>query len=194
MNSYITSVQKQFQYYQQLGESAFEQLNEKELLSTDYIKATSRYNNSIALIVKHISGNMLSRWTNFYSEDGEKEWRHRETEFQDDIHSKHEMLAKWEQGWKCLFNIIDNLQVEDLDKTVYIRNIGHQVPEAINRQMMHYAYHIGQIVLIAKIYKGDQWRSLSIPLGESQNYNKEKFSQEKSIGHFTDSILKKEKD
>ncbi len=191
MNNYIVSVQKQFRYYKQLAEKAMEQLDDDQLLQTQYSIDSSRYNSSIALIVKHISGNMLSRWTNFYTEDGEKPWRNRDNEFLDDIESRTQMETIWEKGWECLFNIIDQLKEEDLSKTVYIRNIGHEVSEAIHRQMMHYAYHIGQIVLIAKMYRGDQWQSLSIPLGESQQYNQEKFSQEKSKGHFTDSLLKK---
>lgn len=144
--------------------------------------------NSISIIVKHMVGNMLSRWTNFLTEDGEKTWRNRDNEFVGSYQTKEEIIASWESGWHCLFSAINPLREEDLERIIYIRNGGHTVVEAINRQLAHYAYHVGQIVFLGKLIKGDEWQSLSIPKGESSKYNQEKFSQEKSKRHFTDDL------
>lgn len=144
--------------------------------------------NSISIIVKHMVGNMLSRWTNFLTEDGEKTWRNRDNEFVGSYQTKEEIIASWESGWHCLFSAINPLREEDLERIIYIRNGGHTVVEAINRQLAHYAYHVGQIVFLEKLIKGDEWQSLSIPKGESSKYNQEKFSQEKSKRHFTDDL------
>ncbi|OUR91059.1 hypothetical protein A9Q87_11320 [Flavobacteriales bacterium 34_180_T64] len=182
-HSYLTSINKQFDYYKRLGDKTFEQLNLSELqreFKTD--------SNSIAIIVMHISGNMLSRWTDFLISDGEKPWRQRDLEFEDCFNSKADIIDAWEQGWNCLFNVIQSLSIEDLERIVYIRNQGHTVTEAINRQMMHYAYHIGQIVFLGKLIKGSDWVSLSIPKGHSSSYNKEKFNTIKSRQHFTDDL------
>ncbi len=167
MQAYIQSIQKRFHYYEDLGRRAIAQVNEEGLFW--------RYNaesNSIAVLVNHLHGNMLSRWTNFYTEDGEKSWRTRDAEFENSIKSRAELLQKWEEGWKCVFDIIDALQVEDLEKTVYIRAEPHSVIDAINRQLAHYAYHIGEIVYVAKMQQGDKWQSLSIPRGESEAFNR----------------------
>lgn len=123
--------------------------------------------NSIAILVKHIAGNMRSRWTNFLTEDGEKTWRNRDDEFISDFDSKEGIIAVWESGWFCLFEAIKPLKKEDLERTIYIRNGGHSVIEAINRQLGHYAYHIGQIVFLGKLLKGSDWKSLSIIKGNS---------------------------
>jgi len=178
MTSYLTSVIKQFEYYKSLGDKTFEQLTVHELK-----KQSSDNSNTIATIVKHVSGNMLSRWTNFLNEDGEKPWRQRDSEFIDNLESKEHIIESWNTGWTCLFNAINNLQEGDLNTIVYIRNQGHTVVEAINRQMMHYAYHIGQIVFMAKTIKGTEWQSLSIAKGQSDKYNSEKFSKEKGNRH-----------
>ena len=146
--------------------------------------------NSIAIIVKHLWGNMLSRWTEFLIADGEKDSRDREAEFENDIKDKHELLQKWNEGWSCLFNAINNLKEEDLSTIVYIRNEGHTVTEAINRQVAHYAYHVGQIVFIGKMIKDSEWVSLSIPRGKSNQFNADKFSKEKHEGHFTDEVFR----
>src|SRR4029078_3732524 len=127
--------------------------------------------NSIAIIVKHLWGNMLSRWTDFLTADGEKPTRDRETEFENDIKDKKELLHKWNEGWACLFNAVNSLKEEDLTTIIYIRNEGHTVTEAINRQVAHYAYHVGQIFFIGKMIKGKDWESLSIPRGKSQQFN-----------------------
>ncbi|MBU2927234.1 DUF1572 family protein [Winogradskyella psychrotolerans] len=183
MNSYITSTIKQFEYYKALGDKTMAQLSFDEL-KKEFVTDS----NSIAIIVKHLVGNMLSRWTHFLTEDGEKEWRLRDEEFVDSFNSKIELLEAWSQGWNCLFEAITPLKVSDLETTIYIRNEGHSVTEAINRQMMHYAYHVGQIVFIGKLIKGDQWETLSIAKDQSKAYNQDKFLQDKSRKHFTDDL------
>src|SRR5690606_31153179 len=143
-----------------------------EQLTNDDIHTSFKENtNNISIIVKHLVGNMLSRWTNFLTEDGEKEWRHRDTEFEDTYSSKETMMLAWNKGWDCLFNAITPLQTTDLERTIYIRTQEHTITEAINRQLAHYAYHVGQIVLLGTLIKGDHWTSLSIPKGKSSDYN-----------------------
>ncbi len=184
-DDYLNSVRKQFAYYKQLGDNTFSQLRDEHLFWT--------YNdesNSIAVIVKHLSGNMLSRWTDFLTSDGEKEWRNRDSEFEDPITTRQELVDKWNEGWKCFFDALNALKTEDLDKTIYIRNQGHSVIEAINRQLAHYPYHVGQIVFIGKMLSENGWNSLSIPKGKSRDFNAEKFSNPKQKQHFTDEFLK----
>ncbi|SDI49963.1 Protein of unknown function [Winogradskyella thalassocola] len=183
MNSYLTSTIKQFEYYKSLGDKTMAQLSFDDLK-----KEFAQDSNSIAIIVKHLVGNMLSRWTNFLTEDGEKEWRHRDEEFIANFDSKEALLTAWNQGWSCLFEAITPLNVSDLENIIYIRHQGHSVTEAINRQMMHYAYHVGQIVFIGKLIKGEHWESLSIPKGQSKVYNKDKFQHDKKRKHFTDDL------
>lgn len=183
MNSYLNSVKKQFEYYKTLGEKTFEQIPEEKLFWQ-----LNNESNSISMIVKHLNGNMLSRWTNFLTLDGEKEWRKRDEEFNNDIKTKTELLSKWDEGWNCLFEAINPLTKNDLDKKIYIRNMGHSVTEAINRQLAHYSYHIGQIVFIGKVIKNEKWNSLSIPKGKSKEYNKDKFSKPKRTEYFTDDL------
>ncbi|WP_299708717.1 DUF1572 family protein [uncultured Tenacibaculum sp.] len=182
-NSYLESVIKQFQYYKSLGDKTFEQLSEDQIFYT-----LNDETNSMAIIVKHIAGNMLSRWTNFLLEDGEKEWRNRDQEFENSFTTKKEVIDYWEQGWKCLFDAITPLAIDDLDKIIYIRNQGHTVTEAINRQLCHYSYHTGQIVFLGKMLTNEKWQSLSIPKGNSKQYNQEKFSKEKTRKHFTEDL------
>lgn len=187
-NDYLESIKKQFQYYKMLGDKTFLQLSDQQLFW--------QYNaesNSIATIVKHLHGNMLSRWTDFLTTDGEKDWRNRDAEFENDIKSKAELLAKWDEGWQCLFDAINTLNATDLQKEVFIRNQGHSVLEAINRQYAHYCYHVGQIVYIGKMISDEKWVSLSIPKGNSTPYNAEKFSKPKTTEHFTDEYLDEEK-
>lgn len=163
---YLASVKKHFNHYKSLGDKTLEQLDEKNLFW--------QYNdqsNSIAVIVQHLWGNMLSRWTNFLTEDGEKEWRERDAEFEKVIKTKEELITKWEAGWDCLFSALDSLNSEDLDKTIYIRNEPIIVIDAINRQLAHYSYHVGQIVYLGKMQLNDQWVSLSIPKGNSKEFN-----------------------
>ena len=169
--NYIKSIQKQFKYYKYLGDKTIDSLSTDELLW--------KYNgesNNAAIIINHIVGNMLSRWTNFYSEDGEKDWRQRDSEFYGSSKNKEELKIHWEKGWNCLFNIIDNLKENDLTKIIKIRNEKHTVVEAINRQLAHYPFHIGQLIYIAKMIKDNQWESLSIPKNKSEEFNNIKFN------------------
>ncbi|WP_068615170.1 DUF1572 family protein [Paenibacillus tuaregi] len=184
---YLKSMRNQFLYYKTLGEKAMDQL-EPEQLFTTYNTDT----NSIATIVKHLSGNMLSRWTNFLAEDGEKPWRDRDSEFEQDIIVDREgLMEKWEKGWSCLFEALDPLRPEQLSDIVYIRNEGHTVMEAINRQLAHYCYHVGQIIYASKLLKHDDWTSLSVPKNSSKSYNAAKFSEERTIRNFTEEELKR---
>ncbi|WP_194766455.1 DUF1572 family protein [Tamlana sp. I1] len=183
MESYLESITKQFEYYKSLGDKTFSQLSFENLQWQ-----SDENSNSISIIVKHLAGNMLSRWTNFLTEDGEKDSRNRDQEFVDGFQSKEELIAAWESGWHTLFNAIKPLKTEDLERIIYIRNQGHTVLEAINRQLTHYAYHIGQIVFLGKLLKGEHWQSLSIPKGASSIYNENKFSKEKGRRHFTDDL------
>jgi hypothetical protein len=184
-NEYLQSVIKQFEYYKMLGEQTFAQLRDEKLFW--------QYNdesNSIATIVKHLSGNMLSRWTDFLTSDGEKDWRDRDAEFENDITSRAGMMAKWDEGWKRLLDTLASLGEEDLTKPVYIRNQEHTVMEAINRQLAHYPYHVGQIVYIGKL-AAREWISLSVPRGNSRQFNAEKFATPRHKEHFTDEFLNK---
>lgn len=180
MKDYLLSVKKQFNYYKTIAEKAMAQVTDEQL--------QWKYNNesnSISTIVKHLSGNMLSRWTDFLTTDGEKEWRNRETEFENDINSRAELMETWNKGWKCLFEALDSLNPEDLQKEIFIRNLRQTAMDAINRQLAHYPYHIGQIIYIAKMVNDDSWNSLSIPKGQSDQFNTEKFSQPPSKQNFS---------
>jgi hypothetical protein len=181
---YLTSAKKQFAYYKLLGEQTISQVSD-EALFWQY----NAESNSIALIVKHLWGNMLSRWTDFLTTDGEKDWRNRDEEFENDISTREELMARWHAGWDCLLTTLDSLQLEDLQKEIFIRNMGHSVVEAINRQLAHYPYHIGQIVFIGKMVCNEHWTSLSIPRGTSTAYNAGKFAQPKRTEHFIDELL-----
>lgn len=185
-HNYLESACKQMLYYKTLAEKAMDQIHEDQLFV-----AYNENTNSIAVIVKHLTGNMLSRWTDFLVTDGEKEWRDRDAEFENDFNSKEELISFWNKGWDVFLNTLQSLQPEDLTQIVYIRNQGHTVVDAINRQLAHYPYHVGQIVFYAKLLKETEWNSLSIPKNQSKDYNSNKFSQEKSIKHFTDDELKK---
>lgn len=179
--NFLDSAKKLFRYYKSLGEKAIAQLNDEQVL----IRPNDA-SNSIALIVHHLSGNMISRFTDFLTTDGEKPWRNRESEFEEAYPNKAAMMEAWEKGWACLFNTVDALKPEDLSKIIYIRNEGQTVLEAIQRQLAHYPHHVGQILFQAKVLKGDEFKSLSIPKGGSGDFNKEKFSKEKERRHFTD--------
>lgn len=186
--SYLDSAKKQFEYYKMLGDKTFTQLSDEQLFW--------QYNeesNSITIIVKHLWGNMLSRWTDFLATDGEKEWRNRDAEFENDITGREELLDKWNEGWACLFRAMDALTPDDLEKLIYIRNQEHTVVEAINRQLAHYAYHVGQIVYIGKMASSNSWTSLSIPKGNSQSYNAANFSKPREKQHFTGEFLGEKK-
>lgn len=183
---YLESVKKQFLYYKTIAEKAIEQIEPNQLFAS-----ANDDSNSIAVIMQHMSGNMLSRWTDFLTTDGEKEWRNRDSEFEGSINTKEELIQLWDKGWNCFFAALNSLQPEQLETIIYIRNEGHTVIEAINRQLAHYPYHIGQIVFNAKMLKKTKWDSLSIPKNNSNSYNVEKFAKEKSIKNFTDDELNK---
>jgi hypothetical protein len=164
--NYLESAIKYFRRQKSLGDKAIEQLSEENLLW--------QYNensNSIAIIVNHLWGNMLSRWSNFLTEDGEKDWRNRDSEFEQVISSKEEIIKKWNDGWKCVFDSLESLKEEDLSKTIFIRKEPHNVGDAINRQLAHYSNHVGQIVYIGKMVLDEKWKSLSIPKGKSKDFN-----------------------
>ncbi len=180
---FLESVIKLFRYYKKLGDAAMAQLNDEEVLRKPNVAS-----NSIALIVHHLSGNMLSRWTDFLASDGEKSWRNREAEFEESYPDKSTMLLAWERGWGCLFSALESLTPTDLATIIYIRNEGQSTLEAIQRQLAHYASHVGQILYQAKNIKGIEFKSLSIPKGKSEEFNREKFNQEKSRRHFTDGL------
>ncbi|ATP39924.1 hypothetical protein CSE16_07590 [Solibacillus sp. R5-41] len=162
---YLRVIKERFQSVKSLGDNAIEQLVED-----DIHWALNEESNSVAVIVSHLSGNMISRWTDFLNSDGEKPYRNREQEFVDNISSKAELIAILEIGWNTLFEALNNLSEEDLLKVVFIRGQSHSVIEAIERQLAHYAYHIGQIVYIGKQIKSENWESLSIPIGQSESY------------------------
>lgn len=180
---YLNSVKKQFEYYKSVGERTFDQLEEKDLFWQ-----FNEDSNSIAIIVNHLWGNMKSRWTDFLTSDGEKEWRNRDSEFEFVIKSKDELLEKWREGWNCLFSALDSINEKNFNAKIFIRNQEHTIIEAFNRQLAHYAYHIGQIVFIGKMIKGNEWNSLTIPKGKSSEFNKAKFSKGKHKGHFSDDL------
>lgn len=179
--NFLESSKKLFRYYKGLAEKAIDQLTDAQVL-----QKPNDASNSIALIVHHISGNMLSRFTDFLTTDGEKPWRNRESEFDEAYPDKKAMMEAWEKGWSCLFAAIEPLKPEDISKIIYIRNEGQTVLEALQRQLAHYSHHIGQILYQAKILKGDDFKSLSIPKGGSSDFNKDKFGQEKTRKHFTE--------
>jgi hypothetical protein len=179
--NFLDISRKMFQYYKGLADKSMAVLSEEDIHFLP-----NEESNSIAILVHHMSGNMLSRFTDFLTSDGEKNWRNRDAEFEDHYTSKAEMLAAWEQGWDCLFTAFDSLKGNDMTDIVYIRNEGHTVLEAITRQVAHYAYHTGQIVYLAKLIRNKEWQTLSIARGASNAFNQNKFEQEKSRKFFTD--------
>ena len=158
----LDSVLKRLTYYKELGDKTFAQLSDK-----DFHFVPSDESNSVAIIIQHMHGNMLSRWTGFLTSDGEKEWRKRDAEFEDQNLSKEQLVNLWEEGWKCFFTALKSLSEEDLIKTIYIRNEPLSVIDAINRQLAHYPYHVGQIIYAAKIIRNKEWHNLSVPKGQS---------------------------
>ncbi|MEC5143330.1 DUF1572 family protein [Chitinophaga sp. 212800010-3] len=166
---YLQSVLQRFEMHRQLGLKTIERLSTEQLHWQPEGEP-----NSIALIIQHLHGNMLSRWTDFLTSDGEKPNRHRDQEFEDHTASKEQLLEHWNAGWDCMMNAIRNLREEDIEKTVYIRSEPHIVIDAINRQLAHVPYHVGQIVYIGKMLLKDQWESLSIPKGGSAAFNQAK--------------------
>jgi Protein of unknown function (DUF1572) len=176
---YLDNTKKLFTYYKSLGDKSIAQVEEKRLFWQ-----FNNDSNSVAMIVQHLSGNMLSRFTNFFEEDGEKSWRNRDQEFEAVLTTASEVNEAWEKGWKCFLDLLFSLKEEDLARIVYIRNEGHTVFEAINRQLGHYSYHVGQIVFLSKMVANEQWQSLSIPRNASKDFNAEKFAKDKEKKNF----------
>ena len=164
--TFLSSYIKRSSYYKELADKTFAQLTE-----ADFHYQPNEVSNSIAIIIQHLAGNMLSRFTNFLTEDGEKEWRNRDTEFEEQQLNKDALLQKWEEGWNCYLTAVKNLTADDLLKTITIRSEELSVVDALNRQLAHYPYHVGQIVYIGRMIKDNQWQSLSIPKGHSQQFN-----------------------
>ena len=165
---FITDTIKRLRYYKELGNKTFEQLEEK-----DFFWKPSPESNSIAIIVQHLYGNMMSRFTNFLTEDGEKPWRRRDAEFETAGATKQEVISLWNTGWDCVFGALKSLRAEDLTKTIYIRTEPLPVYDAMLRQLAHYPYHVGQIVFIGRMIKDNQWKTLSIAKGNSNQFNEQ---------------------
>jgi len=163
---YLLTVTRRVKYYKDLGDKTFEQLDDK-----DFHYQFNEESNSIAVIIQHMAGNMLSRWTNFLTEDGEKEWRQRDDEFEIHSYSKAELIGLWEKGWTCFLDALASLKKKDLKKIVTIRQEELTAIDAINRQLAHYPYHIGQIVFLGKMITNNKWKNLSIPRKGSIAYN-----------------------
>ncbi len=185
VDNYLLSARRQFLFYKNLADKTITQLTKDELLYS-----IDPESNSIAIICKHIIGNMRSRWTDFLTSDGEKDWRNRDNEFVLDTHFIDQLQEEWESAWGVLFHSLDKINESNIHQIIYIRNMGHSIVEAIQRQLTHYAYHIGQIVYLGKHIKGLAWESLSIPKGKSEEYNQLKFGSGKRREHFTDDYLK----
>jgi len=163
--SYLKDASDVFRYYKHLGERAMEQTPDSGLFA-----ALDAESNSIAVIVKHVSGNLRSRWTDFLTTDGEKPTRNRDSEFENPASTRAELRAQWEAGWKSLFDTLAQLTDEDLSRRVVIRTEAHSVTQAINRALAHTVYHVGQIVYLAKHFAGANWRALTIPRGKSAEF------------------------
>jgi Protein of unknown function (DUF1572) len=161
-----------FEANKRLADRAVEQVPDDKLHVT-----LDENTNSIAVIMKHVAGNLASRWTDFLTTDGEKPWRNRDDEFVDTFGSRAEVLKLWERGWACLLKTLKSLKLEDLEKTVMIRGEPHSVPLALERSLGHTCYHVGQIVQVARIHAGDKWNTLTIPRGRSEEFNKEHWGQ-----------------
>lgn len=173
--SYLEDSLELFRYYKKLAERAMEQVTDTELFTT-----LDEETNSIAIVVKHMSGNMRSRWTDFLTADGEKPDRNRDSEFVQPPPTREALMQIWEEGWTCLFQALERLSDKDLERTVTIRGEAHSVMQAINRQVAHYSHHIGQIVMLAKHLAHSHWKSLSVPRNQSDEFNRKVASGELS--------------
>ncbi len=172
LNPFLDAAINTLQANKRLAERAVEQVDDVGLR-----KPIDENTNSIAVIMKHVAGNLLSRWTDFLTTDGEKPWRNRDTEFVDDGWSRDELLAYWERGWRCLFDTLNSLSSADLERTVLIRGEEHTVPLALQRSLGHSCYHVGQIVQLARVMAGNNWTTLTIPRGQSEQFNSQSWGQ-----------------
>ncbi|OSY89502.1 hypothetical protein WH52_02385 [Tenacibaculum holothuriorum] len=174
VKEYLHNIVKQFKSYKEVADKTITQLEEQDL--------HWKYNeesNSIASIMIHVSENMLSRWTDFFISDGEKEWRNRDQEFEPQKLNKQELIDKWENGWNCLFNALNSLNESNFDQPIYIRNKQHKLIESITRQIAHYPYHIGQIAYIGKMILNNKWQTASIAKGKSKEFIQAQFELNK---------------
>jgi Protein of unknown function (DUF1572) len=177
---------KQFTYYKQLSDKSIAQLTDEQL------SFQINGENSICHIMQHLAGNMHSRWTDIFTTDGEKPWRNRDKEFENCVGTITELKINYQKGWQVLFETLSALQLDDLNKTIYVRNDGLSVQDAILRQLCHYSYHVGQIVFRTKQLIGEEnWQSLSIPKMQSNRYNTDKFNQPKGVKDYLDDLLDK---
>lgn len=183
MEKSLQGIQRLFRYNKQLTEKSLNQLENIQV--HEHVLC---FDHSIAVLMKHMSGCLTSLWTNFRTEDGEKPWRNRESEFIDDFDSHSGLMSHWETGWGILFEAIESISDNEMDHIIYIRNEGHTIQEALERSLSHMAYHTGQIVLLAKLLKGEEWSSLSIPKGKTEEYNRKKFESKRSIGFYKDRL------
>jgi hypothetical protein len=167
-NAFLQSAIKRLTYYKELGDKTFAQLND-----ADFYYQPNDASNSIAIIIQHMSGNMQSRWKDFLTTDGEKDWRNRDTEFEVQQLSKQQLIELWNKGWECFLGTLQSLTEDDLLKTIHIRSEGLLVVDAINRQLAHYPYHVGQIIYVAKIITDNNWQNLSVAKGQSDEYNRQ---------------------
>lgn len=168
VTEFLSDIIEQYEKGKRLADRAIAQVSDDDLFRTLDSEA-----NSVALLMKHMAGNMLSRWTDFLTSDGEKADRNRDTEFIiTDENSREQLTAYWNSGWQVTLDALKALTIDDLSKTIYIRQEPHSVIRAINRQFGHYSYHIGQIVMLAKYFAGDKWESLSVPRGQSEEFNR----------------------
>src|SRR5213593_3537546 len=173
--SYLKDSIELFRYYKKLAERAMQQAPDEALFA-----ALDKESNSIAIIVKHMAGNMRSRWMDFLTTDGEKPDRNRDTEFEDAPKTRAALMESWERGWKYVFDALEPLTEADMGRTVTIRTEPHSVMQAINRQVAHYAHHVGQIVYLARHFAGSKWQTLTIPKRKSGEFNKQVAAGEKS--------------
>ena len=173
--SYIEDSLSLFRYYKKLGEGAMEQLSDQQL----FVSLDPEMN-SIAIVMKHIAGNMRSRWTDFLTSDGEKPNRNRDSEFESTPSTRAELLKLWNDGWDRVFSALEPLSDSDLERTITIRGEPHSVMQAVNRQIAHYSYHVGQIVFLAKHLNASRWKSLSVPRNKSAEFNRKVLAGEAS--------------
>lgn len=164
-SSYLEDAIPLLRYYKRNAERAMEQVSDEHLFT-----ALGEESNSIAVIIKHMTGNMRSRWIDFLTSDGEKPGRDRDSEFVDPPATREALMALWEEGWTCMFSALEPLHEDDLSRQITIRGEPHSVMQAINRQVAHYPYHIGQIVMLAKYFAGDKWQALTVPRGKSAEF------------------------
>lgn len=166
IKNYLSDAISTFRNYKKLADKSIAQVSDEE-----FFKQIDEESNSIAIIVKHIAGNQLSRWTDFLTTDGEKDFRNRDTEFITENKTRESLLEYWERGWQTLFDALEPLKAEDFSKTISIRSQPHTICEAINRQLTHYAYHVGQITFLAKHFRSSEWQTLSVPKNKSLEFN-----------------------